>query len=114
MAPAAELQSTALNIEDASYEICISTVIDNAKTLYQQTFHQAGHNVGRYRQMLQLQHQEFVLAPYLSALKNFRSGRLVSRFRCGEGLVSKVDSGQFKTVAQRVDTIYDRLSRYYL
>ena len=44
-------------------------VIDNAKTLYQQTFHQAGHNVGRYRQMLQLQHQEYVLAPYLSALK---------------------------------------------
>ena len=94
-----QLQSTALNIED---EICISMVIDNAKTLYQQTFHQAGHNVGRYRQMLQLQHQEYVLAPYLSALRNFRSRRLVSRFRCGcHGL--HVDSGQFKPVAQRVD-----------
>ena len=55
--------------------------------------------------MLQLQHQEYVLAPYLSALKNFRSRRstrLVSRFRCGcHGL--HVDSGQFKPVAQRVD-----------
>ena len=94
-----QLQSTALNIED---EICISTVIDNAKNLYRQTFHQAGHNLGRYRQMLQLQHQEYVLAPYLSALKNFRSRRLVSRLRCGcHGL--HVDSGQFKLVAQRVD-----------
>ena len=27
------------------------------------------HNVGRYRQMRQLQHQDYVLAPYLSALK---------------------------------------------
>ena len=87
------------NIKD---EICISTVIDNAKTLYQQTFHQAGHNVGRYWHVLQLQHQEYVLAPYLSALKNFRSRRLVSRFRCGcHGL--HVDSSQFKPVAQRVD-----------
>ena len=44
-------------------------VMDNAKTLYQQTFHQAGRNEGRYRQMLQLQHQENALVPYLSALK---------------------------------------------
>ena len=52
--------------------------------------------------MVQLQHQEYVLAPYLSALKNFRSRRLVSRFRCGcHGL--HVDSGQFKPIAQRVD-----------
>ena len=51
--------------------------------------------------MLQLQHQEYMLAPYLSALKNFRSRRLVSRFRHGRhGL--HVDSGQFKSVAQRV------------
>ena len=43
-----------------------------------------------------------MLVPYLSALKNFRSRRLVSRFRCGcHGL--HVDSGQFKPVAQRVD-----------
>ena len=51
---------------------------------------------------MQLQHQEYVLAPYLSALKNFRSRRLVSRFRCGCHGVH-VDSGQFKPVAQRVD-----------
>ena len=60
-----QLQFTALNIED---EICVCTVIDNAKTLYRQTFHQAGHSVGRYRQMLQLQHQGYVLTPYLFAL----------------------------------------------
>ena len=89
-------QSTALNIED---EICVSTVIDNAKTLYRQDFNQAGHSVGRYRQMLQSQHQDYVLAPYLSALKNFRSRRLVSRFRCGcHGL--HVDTGQFKPVEE--------------
>ena len=63
----APLQSvcTALNIED---EIRVSTVIENAKTLYRQAFHLADHNVGRYRQMLQLQHQDYVLAPCLSAL----------------------------------------------
>ena len=88
-----------LNIED---EICVSTVIDNAKTLYRQAFHQAGHHVGRYWQMLQLQHQGYALAPYLSALKNFRSRRLVSRFRCGcHG--PHVDTGQFKPFEQRVD-----------
>ena len=57
------------------------------------------HNVGRYRQMLLLQHQDNVLAPYLSAL-NFRSRRLDSRSRC-HGL--HVDTGQFKPVDQRVD-----------
>ena len=94
-----QLQSSGLNIED---EKCVSTVIDNAKTLYQQTFHQAGHGIGRYRQMLQLQHQDYVLAPYLSALKSFRNRRLVSRFRCGcHGL--HVDTGHFEFVAQRVD-----------
>ena len=94
-----QLQSTAFNIED---EICVSTVVDNAKTLYRQTFHQAGHSVDRYQQMLQLQHQDYVQAPYLSALKNFRRHRLVSRFRCGcHGL--HVDTGQFKPVEQRVD-----------
>ena len=61
-----QLQSTAFNIED---EICVSTVVDNAKTLYRQTFHQAGHSVDRYQQMLQLQYQDYVQAPYLSALK---------------------------------------------
>ena len=43
-----QLQPTAFNIED---EICVSTVVDNAKTLYRQTFHQAGHSVDRYQQM---------------------------------------------------------------
>ena len=61
-----QLQSTALNIED---EMCVSTVIDNAKTLYRQDFNQADHSVGRYQQMLQSQHHDYVLAPYLSALK---------------------------------------------
>ena len=52
--------------------------------------------------MMQLQHQEYVLAPYLSVLKNFTSRRLVSRFRCGCHGVH-VYSSQFKPVAQRVD-----------
>ena len=94
-----QLQSTAWNIED---EICVSTVIDNAKTLYRQAFHLADHDVRRYRQMLQLQHLDCVLAPYFSALKTLRSCRLDSRFRCGcHGL--HVDEAQFKPVEQRVD-----------
>ena len=94
-----QTQSAALNIED---EICVSTVIDNAKALYRQAFHQVDHSVGRYQQMLRLQHQDYVLAPYLSALKNFKSRRLVSRFRCGcHGL--HVDTGRFKPVGQKVD-----------
>ena len=51
--------------------------------------------------MLQLQHQEYVLAPYLSALENFRSRRLVSRFRCGcHG--RHVDSGQFRKKKKKI------------
>ena len=42
-------------------------VIDNAKTLYRQVLLGTGNS--RYWQMLQLQPQEYVLAPYLSALK---------------------------------------------
>ena len=41
-----------------------------------------GNSVSRYWQMLQLQHEDYVLAPYLSAIKIFRNCRLVSRFRC--------------------------------
>ena len=79
-----------------------SLTMPDSRTLYRQAFHQAGHNVGRYRQISQSQHQDYVLAPYLSALKNFRSRRLVSRFRCGcNGL--HVDTGQFKPVEQRGD-----------
>ena len=52
--------------------------------------------------MLQLQHQNYVLAPYVSALKNFRNRRFVSRFRCGcHGL--HVDTGQFKPVGESID-----------
>ena len=94
-----QLQSTALNIED---EICVSTVIDNAKALYRQAFHQADHSVGRYRQMLQVQHQDYELAPYLSTVKIFKNRRVVSRFRCGcHGL--HVDTGEFKPIGQKVD-----------
>ena len=94
-----QLQSTALNIED---EICVSTVINNAKAVYRQAFHQADHSVGRYRQMLQVQHQDYELAPYLSTVKYFKNRRVVSRFRCGcHGL--HVDTGEFKPVGQKVD-----------
>ena len=72
------------------------------KALYRQAFHQVDHSIDRDQQMLQLQHQDYVLAPYLSAFKNFKSRRLVSRFRCGcHGL--HVDTGRFKPVGQKVD-----------
>ena len=63
-----QLQSTVLNIEDG---IGVSTVIDNAKTLYRQALLSTGtgNSVSKYQQMLQLQHQDSVLAPYLSATK---------------------------------------------
>ena len=58
-----QLQSTALNIED---ETGVSTVIDNAKTLYRQTLlgTSTSTSVDRYLQMhmLRLQHQDCVLA----------------------------------------------------
>ena len=65
-----QTQAKALNIED---EICVSTVIDDAKALYLQAFDQVDHSVGRYQQMLQIQHQDYVLAPYLSALKTSKA-----------------------------------------
>ena len=94
-----QLQSTALNIED---EICVSTVIDNAKALYRQAFHQADHSVGRYRQMLQVhvQHQNYELAPHLSTVKIFKNRRVVSRFRCGcHGL--HVDTGELNLLDRK-------------
>ena len=104
------LQSTgtSLNIED---EIGVSTVIDNAKALYRQVLLGPGisNSVSRYREMLQLQHQEYVLAPYLSTLKTFRSRRVVSRFRCGCHDLH-VDTGNFKPVGPKVD----REQRFYL
>ena len=84
-------------IED---EIGVSTVIDSAKNLYRLTLLSTGtgNSVSRYWQMLQLQHQDYVLALYLSAIQNFRSHRLVSTFRCGyhaSGL--HVHTGKFRT-----------------
>ena len=55
-------------------------VYDNDKALYRQALHQIDHNKGRYQQMLQLQHQDYMFAPDLPALENIR---LVSRFRYG-------------------------------
>ena len=89
-------KSTTMNIED---EINVSAAIDNVKAFYVQELHQVSLNsVDRYRQMLQLQQQDYVsyivLPPYLSAIKRFDSRRLVSRFRCGcHGL--HVDTGNF-------------------
>ena len=52
--------------------------------------------------MLQLQHQDYVLAPYLSTVKNFEYRRVVSTFRCGcHGL--DAGTGEFKPVRQKVD-----------
>ena len=74
-----QLQSTALNIED---ETGVSTVIDNAKTLYRQTLlgTSTSTSVDRYLQMhmLRLQHQDYVLAmaPYISALKTLEAADL--------------------------------------
>ena len=54
-------------------------------------------------EMLQLQHQEYVLAPYLSALTNFRSHTDLS---AESGVVCHgrhVDTGNFKPVGQKVD-----------
>ena len=70
--------------------------------VYRQAFHQADHSVGRYRQMLQVQRQDYELAPYLSTVKNFKNRRVVSRFRCGcHG--PHVDTGEFKPIGQKVD-----------
>ena len=78
-------------------------MIDNANALYQQAFHQADHSVGRHRQMLQLQHQDYVLVPYLSTVKTLNNCRVVSRFRCGcHGLHVTVDTGEFTPVGQKV------------
>lgn len=56
-----QLQSTALSIEE---EIHVSTVIDHAKALYGQALHQVSLNsVDRCWQMVQLQHQDYALAP---------------------------------------------------
>ena len=47
----------------------VKTVIDSAKILYWQALSSTGtgNSVSRYQKMLQMQHQDYVLAPYLSA-----------------------------------------------
>ena len=73
-------------------------LIDNVNTLYRQALSGTGTSVSRYWQVLQLQHQEYVLAPYLSALKNFKNCRLVQRCGCH---VLHVDIGNFKPAGQK-------------
>ena len=88
-------QSVALHIED---DIDVSTVIDNSRTQYEQTWYQVSlSSVVRCKQL----HQDYVLAPYLSTAKHLGNHRLISRFRCGcHGL--HVDTGRFLRVGQRV------------
>ena len=51
--------------------------------------------------MLRSQHQDYVLAPYVSTIKNFKTCRVVSRFGRGcHGL--HVDTGEFKPVEQKI------------
>ncbi len=70
-------QSVGLGIED---ELDVGTVIGSAKTQYAQTWHQNSlSSVARYQPL----QPEFVLAPYLSAVKGFKSRKLISRFKCG-------------------------------
>ena len=60
-------QSVGLGIED---ELDVGTVIGNAKTHYAQTWHQNSlSSVARYQPL----QPEYVLAPYLSAVKGFKS-----------------------------------------
>ncbi len=57
---------------------------------YAQTWHQSSlSSVARYQPL----QPEYFLAPYLSAVKGFKSRKLISRFRCGcHGL--HVDTGR--------------------
>jgi len=88
-------QSVGLSIEDDSD---VSSVIGNAKHHYAQTWHQSSlSSVARYQPL----QPEYVLAPYLSAVKGFKNRKLISRFRCGcHGL--HVDTGRLLPLAQQV------------
>jgi len=88
-------QSVDLSVED---DLDVSTVIGNAKNHYAQTWHQSNlSSVARYQPL----QPEYVLAPYLSAAKGFKSRKLISRFRCGcHGL--HVDTGRLLLLAQQV------------
>ncbi len=88
-------QSEGLGIED---ELDMGTVIGSAKIQYAQRWHQNSlSSVARYQPL----QPEYVLAPYLSAVKGFKSQKLISRFRCGcHGL--HVDTGRLLPLAQQV------------
>ena len=88
-------QSVGLGIED---ELDVGTVIGSAKIQYAQTWHQNSLSSVASYQPLQ---PEYVLAPDLSAVKGFKSRRLISRFRCQRhGL--HVDTGRLLPLAQQV------------
>ncbi len=88
-------QSVGLGIEN---ELDVGTVIGSAKTQYAQTWHQNSlSSVARYQPL----QPEYVRAPYLSAVKGFKSRKLISRFRCEcHGL--HVDTGRLLPVAHQV------------
>ena len=89
-----------ISFDTTASTVCL-TLVPHQENPLSTGFIRTGNSVSRYWQMLQLQHQEYILAPYLSALKNFRNCRLVSRFRCGcHGL--HVDIGNLKPVEQKV------------
>ena len=79
----------------------VGTVIGSAQIHYAQTWHQNSlSSVARYQPL----QPEYVLAPYLSAVKGFKSRKLISRFRCGcHGLHGlHVDTGRLLPLAQQV------------
>ena len=85
-------QSVGLSIED---DLDVITVIGNGKNHYAQAWHLS--SVARYQPL----QPEYVLAPYLSAVKGFKSQKLISRFRCGcRGL--HVDTGWLLPLTQQV------------
>jgi len=91
-------QPVGLSIED---DLDVSTVIGNAKNhyiIYAQTWHQSSlSSVARYQPL----QPEYVLAPYLSTVKGFKSRILISSFRCGcHGL--HVDTGRLLPLTQQV------------
>ncbi len=87
-------QSEGLGIEN---ELIVGTV-GSAKIQYAQTWHQNSlSSVARYQPL----QPEYVLAPYLSAVKGFKSRNRISRFRCGcHGL--HVDTGRLLPLTQQV------------
>ena len=88
-------QPVGWSIED---DLDVSTFIGNAKNHYTQTWHQSSlYSVVRYQPL----QPEYVLAPYLSAVKGFKNRKLISRFSCGcHGL--HVNTGRLLPLAQQV------------